>query len=144
MDKISHEAFFEKAIMIPELIESKQGEVRRLKALAYSLSAVDNSGERVSASRNIQCKYAELINKAADLEAEILEDTQKLLDYQRKVAKVIDGLSKPIHRLVMRDLYIHGLSVKEVARKRGYSERQIYNFRGQSLKECREFHTISE
>jgi hypothetical protein len=141
MDKIV--SFFEKALLLPELIESKQGEIKRLKELAYSLAAVNTEGERVSSSKNTACKYAELIVKAADLEAEILDDTQEMLDYQREVGKVIDKLSKPMHKLVMRDLYIYGLSVKEIAVRRNYSERRIYDFREESLKECKEFHLIS-
>ena len=136
--------FFEKAITIPEMIESKQREIARLKELAYSLSAVNTEGERVQTSKNIDCKYAELINKAVDLEMEILEDASELLDHQREVGKVIDQLSDQTCRLVMRDLYIHGLSVKEVAKKRNYSERRIYGFRAVALEECKEFHTISE
>ena len=136
--------FFEKAIAIPDLIESKQSEAQRLRALAYSLSAIDSSSEYVSSSRNVQCKYAELINKATDLETEILDDAQELIDYQMEVGKVIDKLSDPMCRLIMRDLYIEGLTAKEVARKRGYSERRIYDFRSKSLKECKEFHLISE
>jgi hypothetical protein len=136
--------FFEKAIAIPELIESKQREIKRLKTLAYSLSAVDTSGERVQTSKNIDCKYAELINKAVDLEMEILEDTSEMLDYQREVGRLIDKLSDPTCRLIMRDLYIDGLSVKEVAIRRNYSERRIYSLREESLEECKKFHTISE
>lgn len=136
--------FFEKAILLHELIDSKVAEIKRLKDLAYSLTAVDTSGERVQQSRNVACKYAELIEKAADLEAEILEDTSEMLDYQREVGKVIDQLSDPMCKLVMRDLYVHGLPAKEVANRRNYSERRIYMFREKSLKECREFHLISE
>lgn len=136
--------FFEKALLIPDLIESKQREIGRLKELAYSLAAVSTEGERVKTSKNTACKYAELINKAADLEAEILDDTRDMLDYQREVGKLIDQLSNPVWRLVMRDLYIHGLPVKEVARRRNYSERRIYDFREEALKECKKFHTISE
>lgn len=141
MDKIVE--YFEKAIMIPQLIDSKMAEIKRLKSLAYSLSAVSTEGERVRTSRNTACKYAELINKAADLEAEILDDASEMLDYQREVGKVIDKLSDPTCRLVMRDLYIDGLTAKEVAEHRNYSERRIYGFREIALKECKEFHLIS-
>jgi hypothetical protein len=136
--------FFEKALLIPDLIESKQQEIKRIKALAYSLTAVNTEGERVQTSKNTDCKYAELINKATDLEMEILDDTQEMLDYQREVGRVIDGLSNPACRLVMRDLYIHGLSVKETARRRNYSERRVYQLREVSLEECKKFRTISE
>jgi DNA-directed RNA polymerase specialized sigma24 family protein len=136
--------FFEKAIAIPELIESKQREIKRLKTLAYSLSAVNTEGERVQTSRNTQCKYAELINKATDLEIEILDDTSEMLDYQREVGKLIDKLSDPMLKLVMRDLYIDGLTITEVAKRRNYSERRIYSFRDLALEECKKFHTISE
>lgn len=142
MDKVKN--FFEKAIIIPALIESKQREVKRLKTLAYSLSGVNNEGERVQSSKNTSCKYAELINKAADLENEILEDVQKLLDYQAEVGKVIDKLSNPMCRLIMRDLYIDGLTAKEIARKRNYSESSVYKFRSRSLKECRELQQITK
>ena len=135
--------FFEKTLMIPAMIESKQNEIRRLKDLARSLSAVDSSSERVSQSRNVQCKYAELINKAADLEAEILDDVQKLIDYQIEVGKVIDRLPKPICRVVMRELYINGLSVKEVAYKLGYTTRSIYGFRKNAVKDCTKFRLLS-
>jgi hypothetical protein len=136
--------FFEKALLLPDLIESKQQEVARVKELAYSLTAINNEGERVSSSKNIACKYAELINKAADLEAEILDDTQEMLDYQREVGRVIDQLSNPIWKLVMRDLYIHGLSAKQVALRRNYSNRRVYQIRDASIEECEKFHTISE
>lgn len=142
MEKIIE--FFEKAITIPQLIDSKLAEIKRLKSLAYSLSAVSTEGERVQASRNTQCKYAELIDKATDLEAEILDDASEMLDYQREVGKVIDKLSDPMCRLVMRDLYIDGLSAKEVAERRNYSERRIYSFRELSFEECKKFHLISE
>ena len=128
--------FFEKAIKIPELIESKQNEICRLKKLAYSLTAVNNEGDRVQSSKNIGCKYAELINKAVDLEAEILDDVQKLIDYQKEVSEVIDKLSDPTCRLIMRELYLDGLSVKDVAHKHGYSIRHIYGLRSKSIKEC--------
>lgn len=129
------EKFFEKALLLPELIESKQMEVKRLKELAYSLTAICNDGEKVKSSRNTACKYAELIDRATDLEAEILDDAQEMLDYQREVGKTIDKLSDPMCRLVMRDLYIHGLSAQEIAKRRNYSVRRIYEIREKSLKE---------
>ena len=135
--------FFEKALLLPDLIESKQREIKRLKELARSLSAVDTSKERVQSSKNVDCKYAELIHKAVDLELEILDDTSEMLDYLREIGQVIDRLSDPMCRLVMRDLYVDGLSVKEVARRRNYSERRVYQIRDQSLEECKKFRLIS-
>ena len=134
MDEVME--FFDRALAIPELIESKQNEIKRIKELAYSLSAIDNSGERVSTSRNTSCKYAELINKAADLEAELLDDVQELMDYQRRVGKVVDKIPEPICRAVMRYLYIDRLPVKEVAKKLNRSTRSIYGLREKSAQYC--------
>jgi DNA-directed RNA polymerase specialized sigma24 family protein len=75
---------------------------------------------------------------------EILDDTSEMLDYQREVGKLIDKLSDPMLKLVMRDLYIDGLTITEVAKRRNYSERRIYSFRDLALEECKKFHTISE
>lgn len=136
-------SFFDRVSIIPELIESKTNEIKRLHELAYSLSAVDTSGERVQQSRNIACKYAELIDKAADLELELLDDKIKLLDYQRVAGRAIDQCSMPDWIPVLRDLFIEGLPCKTVARKRHYSERQIQNIKNKFFEECTQFHSIS-
>ena len=133
VDHVDYVDYFEDALMTPQLIESKRSEVRRLRYLASSLSGVDTTGERVSSSRDIKCRYAELIDKAVDLENEILEDVNKMLDRQREMGRIIDSLPNPIWKLIMRDLYIDGLSVKKTAKKRKCSEKSVYNYKKQVL-----------
>lgn len=120
---------FEKLILMRQLIESKQDEVKRLRYLAASLSGVDNTGEKVRSSGNTKCRHAELIDKAVDLENEILEDINRMLDYQREVGEAIDSLPNQMWRLVMRDLYIDGLTAGETAKRRGISIRTVQNYK---------------
>ena len=120
---------FLRVFITKKLIESKLEEIKRLRELATSISIPDLSKERTSGGNQVQCRFAEIVDKLVDLECEILQEVDDYVEQEKEMRNVINQLPKPEWQLIMHYRYVEGLSFEEIAEELNYSVRQIYNMR---------------
>ena len=133
-----------KYIMLDELIASNTEEIKRLKELAASMPIADPSREFISGGPIVQSKFTDLIDKAVDLENELIGQIDEYLDCKKRLYRVINSLENPIHVLVMRYRYLDRLTYEEIAEKLNCSVRNVYNIKNAALAELSEtFHCFA-
>ena len=123
----------DKCYYLPQLIDSKTEEIKRLRELSTSIPGADPSREFVSGGPQVQCRYAEIINKIVDLESEILDEVNDLLDLQKEARRLINAVEDETERLVLQYYYIDGLTMEEISERIGYGERHTYRIKKAAL-----------
>lgn len=131
---------FLRVILTKKLIESKLEEIKSLRELATSISIPDLSKERTSGGLQVQCRFAEIVDKLVDLESEILQEVDDYVEQEREMRKKINQLPKPEWQLIMQYRYVEGLSYEEIAERLNYSVRQIYNMRKEIFRYLERMH----
>ena len=131
---------FLRVILTKKLIESKLEEIKRLRELATSISIPDLSKERTSGGNQVQCRFAEIVDKLVDLESEILQEVDDYIEQEKEMRNTINQLPKPEWQLIMQYRYVEGLSFEEIAERLNYSVRQVYNIRKDIFEYLERFH----
>ena len=122
-----------KCYYLPKLIESKTEEIKRLRELSESIPGVDPSREYIPGGTQVQCRFAEIIDKVIDLEGEVLNDIDELLDMQKEAYKIINTLEDDTEKLVLQYYYIDRLRMDDIAAEIGYCTRQAQRIKKKAL-----------
>lgn len=122
---------------LPKIIESKLEEIKRLRLLSESIPGPDPSKEFIPGGPQVQCRFAEIIDKVVDLEGEILEQINELIDIQKEAYKIINTLQDDTERLILQYYYIDRMEMDVIAAKIGYCPRQAYRIKKQALKKIK-------
>ena len=133
---------FDKCTYLHKQIEADLAEIKRLKRLAQEIPAVDPAKEFSGGNFTSGSKFAGLIEKAIDMENDLLEAVEMKLDYERQIYKLLDSVD-PLSGLVLRKRYIEGMSVKDIAASLDLTERRIHDIKSRAIKKCEESHTGS-
>ena len=133
---------FDKCFYLHQQIESDLAEIKRLKRLAAEIPATDPSKEFSGGGFASGSKFSRLIDKAIDMEDELLRSIEEKLDFEQEIYNLIDELD-PLSALVLRKRYIEGMSVKDIALDLDLSERRIHDIKSRAIKKCEESHTLS-
>lgn len=131
---------FDKCKYLNEHIESDLAEIKRLKKLASEIQAP--KGECAGGGFSAGSKFSKLIDKAVDMENQLLQMIDEKLDYEREIYGLLEQLD-PLSALVLRKRYIEGMTVKEIAVRLDLSERRIYDIKSRAVKKCEELRTAS-
>lgn len=134
---MSNLSILNKCYYLPQLIASKTEEIKRLRELSESISGADPSREFIPGGPQVQCRFAEIIDKVIDLESEILDDINELLDMQKEAHKIIDAVQDDTERLILQYYYIDRLEMDEIASEMGYCPRQAYRIKKNALKKIK-------
>ena len=122
---------------LPQIIESKLDEIKRLRLLSESIPGADPSKEFIPGGPQVQCRFAEIIDKIIDLEGEILDQINELLDIQREAYKIINALQDDTERLILQYYYIDRMSIEEIASKINYCPRQTIRIKKKALEKIK-------
>lgn len=128
--------FLSQAYCLNKLIESHERELAELEQMEAIISSSNFSGMPTTA-RNLEPPFVRQVTKKIDLEIQIREELNDLIDLKKKIHDAIDALSDMNQRLVLHYRYIEFLPwVKIIAKMQDlfYSERQIYRFHAEGLK----------
>ena len=133
---------FNKYILLDKLIDSNMEEIKRLKELAAAIPTADPSKEFISGEPAIQSKFSDLIDKAVDMEDELVKEINEYLDCKKELYSVLKKLDNPAHALVLRYRYLDRMTYEQIAEKLGCSVRNVYNLKNAALSEA--LHFISQ
>jgi DNA-directed RNA polymerase specialized sigma24 family protein len=131
---------FMRVVLTKQLIQSKLEEIKKLRELATAISIPDISKERVAGGPQVQCRFAEIVDKLVDLEREILQEVDDYIEQEREMRNIINALPNPEWQLLMRHRYIEGLSFEDIAAEMNYSVRHVYNMRKDIFKYLETLH----
>lgn len=126
-----------KCYYLPRLIESKTEEIKRLRDLSVSIQGADPSREFIPGGTQVQCRFAEIVDKVIDLESELLDDINELVDMQKEAYKIINAVEDETERLVLQYYYIDRLSMEDIASEIGYCLRHTHRIKKNALKKIK-------
>lgn len=133
---------FDKCFYLHQHIESDLAEIRRLKKLAQEIPATDPAKEFAGGGFSSGSKFSKLIDKAIDMEADLMKSIDMKLDFERQIYALMDQLD-PLSALVLRKRYIEGMAVRDIARDLDLSERRVHDIKSRAVKKCEELHAAS-
>lgn len=119
------------------LINAKQSELYSLKLMATSISSPVISEKVQSGGENNAMR---IIDKIVDLQNEINLEIDKLVDLKSQIMDEIKQVNDPVERILLTERYINNKSWMEIANMMHYTERQVHNIHGKSLKHFSKFH----
>lgn len=126
-----------KCYYLPLLIASKTEEINRLRSLSESIPGVDPAREFIPGGPQVQCRFAEIIDKVIDLESEILDEINEMLDLQKEARKIINSVQDSTERVVLQYYYIDRLGMEDIADEIGYTLRQTYRIKKKALEKIK-------
>ena len=126
-----------KCYYLPQLIASKTEEIKRLRELSQSIPGGDPSREFIPGGPQVQCRFAEIIDKAIDLESEILDEINELLDLQKTAHEIINAVQDDTERLILQYYYIDRLDMEDIAEEIGYTLRQTYRIKKKAVEKIK-------
>lgn len=126
-----------KCYYLPQLIASKTEEIKRLRELSQSIPGGDLSREFIPGGPQVQCRFAEIIDKAIDLESEILDEINELLDLQKTAHEIINAVQDDTERLILQYYYIDRLGMEDIAEEIGYTLRQTYRIKKKAVEKIK-------
>lgn len=126
-----------KCYYLPQLIASKTEEIKRLRELSQSIPGGDPSREFIPGGPQVQCRFAEIIDKAIDLESEILDEINELLDLQKAAHEIINAVQDDTERLILQYYYIDRLDMEDIAEEIGYTLRQTYRIKKKAVEKIK-------
>lgn len=118
---------------INRAIENKIMEVNQIRSMICNISAPIDK-ERVQSNSSYD-KLGDRVAKLVDVEMEISVLIDSLIEKRRHIIEQIDKLEKKDHYLVLTYRYVQFMDFKDIFLKMGISERSMYSFYGQALKE---------
>ncbi len=119
------------------LINAKQSELYNLKLMATSISSPVIAEKIQSGGEN---NVMRIIDKIVDLQNEINLEIDKLVDLKSQIRNEIKQVNDPVERILLTERYINNKSWLEIANMMHYTERQVHNIHGKSLKHFSKFH----
>lgn len=113
-------------------IDSKLKLKEDLRARALSIRSLDTK-ERVQSSGGLN--FSDWVDKITDIEREIDQKINELIDLKKRINSQIDKVENPIHRLVLVNHYLRGMSLRKIAANYTYNYSYIKNIHGHALLE---------
>lgn len=114
-------------------INSKTEQAKEFKELAMCLKSIDYSKERVQISTGNEASFEKNIIKAIELEREILDSIDDLFRAKVTIENLIENLSNPLQRSVLRYRYINGFTFESIAEKLEISKKWAMELEGRGL-----------
>ena len=112
-------------------IRQKEGEIKYMREAATHIS-VNYGSERVQSSPAYD-RLADSVAKIVDMEAEIVEEYQKMLAFRAEAAERIGRLPKELQSQILFLRYLEGKSMKEIPGIVGRSSQYVVEQHGKAL-----------
>ena len=108
---------------LQRMIDGKRREAKLWHDIAEKMSCSADS-DRVQTSR-VQDKMADALAKAVDSERDAEAATWLLVNEQQEILRQLDGLDDTDCGLLLREHYVHGMSLGQIADEWGVSYRHV-------------------
>lgn len=116
-------------------IDSKIKLLEDLRARAMSIGSLEVK-DKVQSSGGLD--FSDWVDKITDVEREIDKKINELIDLKKTINSQIDKVENPVHRLVLVNHYLRGMSLRKIAANYTYNYGYIKNAHGNALLEFKE------
>lgn len=116
-----------------KMIENKMVEIGQIRSMACNVT-VPLDKDRVQTSGNYD-KLSESVIKLVDLENETDRLVDNYVNQRKRIIEQIDHIEKKEHYLVLTYRFVQFMDFKDIFLKMGISEKTMYTYYGQALKE---------
>lgn len=137
MTGVTAKEYLNQARVLDMLINTKQSELYKLRLMATFVSSPSITEKVQSSGDNTAMR---IIDKIVDLQNEINLEIDKLVDLKSQIRGEIKQINDPVERILLTERYINNKSWMEIANMMHYTERQVHNIHGKSLKHFSKFH----
>jgi hypothetical protein len=125
--------YLRQAYRLNELINSHIRELESLKLLSTSLPGTDFSQERVQGGQLPGDRISNIIAKIVDLEKQVNDEIDSFIELKKEVHDVINAVTSPNERLMLRCRYIEFLTWEQTADRMAYSIKQVHRIHSEAL-----------
>ena len=114
-------------------ITSINEDILRLRELATQTTSGNMTGMPSGTSDKTEASYAAIVEKIIDMEKERNKMIADLLCLKLKIERAISSVDKALYRTILRDKYINGLTLEQIAVNMNYCWRHIATMHGRAL-----------
>lgn len=125
--------YLRQAYRLNELINSHSKELESLRLLSTSLPGTDFSQERVQGGSLPGDRIPKIISQIVDLEKQVNDEIDSFIELKKEVHDVINAVTSPNERLVLRCRYIEFLTWEQTADRMAYSIKQVHRIHSEAL-----------
>lgn len=113
-------------------IDSKIKLLEDLRARAMSIGSFEVK-DKVQSSGGLD--FSDWMDRYVDLQKEVTDKVDELIDLKQRIISQIDKVENPVHRLVLVNHYLRGMSLRKIAANYTYNYSYIKNIHGHALLE---------
>jgi DNA-directed RNA polymerase specialized sigma subunit len=125
--------YLRQAYRLNELINSHTKELESLKLLLTSLPGIDFSQEKVQGGKLPCDRTPNIISQIVELENEVKQEIENFITLKKEVHDVINAVTNPNEKLVLRYRYIEFLTWEQTANLMAYSIKQVHRIHSEAL-----------
>lgn len=119
--------------LLEQMITTDLEELKRVKELSVSVSAIAYDREYVQTTRNTNAPFEKWLNKLMDLEERIAEEVSLLMELKVQIRQMLEKLDNTHERLVLHYRYVEGLEWQEICKKLYATNRTVFRWHGNGL-----------
>ncbi len=124
--------YLKQAYRLDHRINSDIAEVERLRMMACSIG-VPGYEEHYNPNRSAEAPFTHRLEKIWELEIRIDAEIDKLVDLKTQIRSVIEAVSDPNERMVLRYRYIHNMTWEQIGDELHAGETSIRRWHGAAL-----------
>lgn len=115
-------------------IKSYDNEIKKLRELSYKTSGGNMDGMPHSVNGKTEASYTNIVEKIIDMERDRNKKIADLLILKLHIETAIMQVEDLRYRTLLRDKYINGITLEQIAVNMDKSWRHIARMHGQALK----------
>lgn len=120
--------------LLEQMITTDLEELKRVKELSVSVSAIAYDREYVQTTRNTNAPFEKWLDKLMDLEERIAEEVSLLMELKVQIREMLEELTNTHERLVLHYRYVEGLEWQEICKRLYATNRTIFRWHGNGLR----------
>lgn len=124
--------YLKQAYRLDHRINSDIEELGRLREMSTGISS-PAMGDKVQTSRSTDAPFVRCMESIFRQEEKINKELNLLVELKHELRKVIDTVSNPDERLVLRYRYIHNYTWERIGQELGADSRTIRRWHGKAL-----------
>ena len=121
--------------LLDEKIKHRMQEQEEIRQMAMSTGALTYDADKVQTSLSGDSRQLRLIEKAADMDAEIQRMVDDLIDLKHRIIGEIHQLDDERYIRILFDRYVEGVPLRTIAANIGYEYKWLCRLHGYALSE---------
>lgn len=129
--------YLKQAYRLDQRIQLDTVEVKGLREMAGSVSAIRYDKERVQSSRNTEAPFIRTLDRLWELEAKLSSELETLSALKKQIGETIDTVEDMDERLVLKYRYVHNMTWEQIGCELSADRTTVYRWHGKALQHVR-------